>query len=284
MKENRKRLGPRPEWLKIKLPSENFGDLFTLLRRSKLHTVCEEAKCPNIGECWQNKTATVMILGKFCTRSCGFCTVTTRKPTGLDLEEPQRVAEAVAELGLKHVVITSVTRDDLELGGADIFSETVSLVKEKIPGCTVEILIPDFKGNEKAFELIMKNPPDVLNHNLETVPRLYSTVRPQADYRQSLELLAWFKNQGLKTKSGIMVGIGEEPDEVLSLMQDLREHGCDIMTIGQYLQPTKNHLPVDRYVDLEEFKLYETTGIEKGFSNVESGPLVRSSYHAEKHA
>lgn len=282
--ENRKRLGKRPEWLKIKLPSENYSDVFSLLRRSKLNTVCEEAKCPNMGECWQNKTATVMILGKYCTRSCGFCNVMTRKPDEVDLEEPQRVADAIAELGLRHVVITSVTRDDLDLGGAEIFSETVRLVKEKLPECTVEILIPDFKGNEKAFEIIMKNPPDILNHNMETVKSIYNTVRPQAEYFRSLELLQWFHSKGVKTKSGIMVGIGENPEEVLELMDDLVKYNCDIMTIGQYLQPSKKHLPVDRYVDLEEFEMYRVKGLEKGFKMIESSPLVRSSYHADKHA
>jgi len=208
----------------------------------------------------------------------------TRKPVGLDLEEPERVANAIAELGLRHVVITSVTRDDLKLGGSEIFSETVRLVKEKLPECTVEILIPDFKGKMQAFKNIMKNPPDILNHNMETVKSIYKKVRPQAEYYRSLELLNWFHEKGLKTKSGIMVGIGEKPEEVLELMDDLIKYNCDIMTIGQYLQPSKNHLPVDRYVHLDEFELYRNTGLQKGFKMIESSPLVRSSYHADKHA
>ena len=275
----------KPDWLKIKLPGgKNFSDVFDLLRSSNLNTVCEEARCPNMGECWKNRTATVMILGKNCTRNCRFCNVTSATPTEVDYNEPLRVAKAAARLELKHVVITSVTRDDLEDGGAFIFSETVKEVKNLLPNCTVEILIPDFKENEKAFEIILQNPPDILNHNLETVERLYSLVRPQAKYQRSLNLIKWFKSKGLKTKSGIMVGLGETNEEVIKLMDDLLAHGCDIMTIGQYLQPTKDHLPVERYVTPEEFKMYEIEGLKKGFKFVESAPLVRSSYHADKHA
>ncbi|RJP64205.1 MAG: lipoyl synthase [Ignavibacteriales bacterium] len=285
VEKEKKDLGHRPEWLKVRLPSgDNYKDVLALMRKSKLHTVCEEAKCPNMGECWNNRTATFMILGDTCTRSCGFCNVKVGLPNELDLDEPRRVSEAVEELNLNHVVITSVNRDELKDGGASIFSETVRMIRNKKPGCTIEILIPDFKGDEEAFEIIMKNPPDILNHNLETVPRLYHAVRPQAKYERSLELIRWFKNKGLKTKSGIMVGIGEQPEEVVELMKDLREHGCDILTIGQYLQPTKIHLPVDRYVTLEEFGMYKTKGLEMGFKAVESSPLVRSSYHAHKHA
>ncbi|MCX6149015.1 MAG: lipoyl synthase [Ignavibacteriales bacterium] len=281
-KEN---LGKRPEWLKVRLPSgENYKDVLSLMRKSKLHTVCEEAKCPNMGECWNSRTATFMILGDTCTRSCGFCNIKVGLPNELDLDEPRRVAEAVEELQLRHVVITSVNRDELKDGGALIFSETVRLIRERMPECTIEILIPDFKGLEEAFEIIMQNPPDILNHNLETVERLYHAVRPQAKYERSLELLSWFKNKGLKTKSGIMVGIGEENFEVLALMKNLVEHGCDILTIGQYLQPTKQHLPVDRYVTLEDFKMFKENGMGFGFKAVESSPLVRSSYHADKHA
>jgi lipoic acid synthetase len=225
-----------------------------------------------------------MILGDTCTRSCGFCNVKVGLPNELDLDEPRRVAEAVEDLQLRHVVITSVNRDELKDGGSTIFSETVRFIREKTPLCTIEILIPDFKGSEDAFEIIMKNPPDILNHNLETVPRLYSVVRPQAKYDRSLNLIRWFKNRNLRTKSGIMVGIGEKPEEVFDLMNDLVKHGCDILTIGQYLQPTKVHLPVDRYVPLEEFGMYKEEGLKMGFKAVESSPLVRSSYHADKHA
>ncbi len=277
-------LGRRPDWLKVRLPSgDNYREVLSMMRKSKLNTVCEEAKCPNLAECWNNRTATYMILGDTCTRTCGFCDVKTGRPTFLDWDEPNRVAQSVVDLGLKHVVITSVNRDELKDGGAAIFSKTIELIREKTSSCTIEILIPDFQGDESAFEIIMQNPPDILNHNLETVPRLYHAVRPQADYQRSLDLIKWFKGRGLKTKSGIMVGIGEETEEVLELMTDLKNHKCDIMTIGQYLQPTKTHLPVDRYVTLEEFAMYKENGAKLGFKAVESGPLVRSSYHAEKH-
>ncbi len=278
-------LGKRPDWLKVKLPTgDNYSDIRDLMRKQKLHTVCEEAKCPNIAECWNHRTATFMILGDTCTRSCGFCNVKLGIPNNLDLEEPKRVAESVQELDLRHVVITSVNRDELEDGGASIFSETVRLIRAIMPQTTIEILIPDFKGSETSFEIIMKNPPDILNHNLETVPRLYSVVRPQAKYQRSLDLITWFKNKELKTKSGIMVGIGETKDEVLLLMEDLVKAGCDILTIGQYLQPTKVHLPVDRFVSPEEFHFYKVEGLKMGFKVVESSPLVRSSYHADEHA
>ena len=283
--KNSNPLGKRPDWLKIKLPTgENYADVRNLMRRQQLHTVCEEARCPNIAECWNARTATFMILGDTCTRSCGFCNIKVGLPTELDLNEPRRVADSVKELKLKHVVITSVNRDELWEGGATIFSECVKLIKSEMPDTTVEILIPDFRGVEEAFEIIMQNPPDILNHNLETVPRLYKVVRPQAKYERSLNLIKWFKKRELKTKSGIMVGIGERPEEVYSLMDDLVAHGCDILTIGQYLQPTKNHLPVDRFVSLEEFKSYKNKGLEKGFKIAESSPLVRSSYHADQHA
>lgn len=278
-------LGKRPEWLKVRLPSgQNYKDVHSLMRNSKLNTVCEEARCPNIAECWNSRTATFMILGDTCTRSCGFCNVKLGMPNELDLDEPRRVAESVEELKLRHVVITSVNRDELKDGGASIFAETNRLIREKMPDTTIEILIPDFKGEEHAFEIIMENPPDILNHNLETVKRLYHAVRPQAKYSRSLELITWFKERDLRTKSGIMVGIGEKKEEVFELMQDLYNSGCDIMTIGQYLQPTKNHLPVDRFVTLDEFKEYKDFGLELGFKAVESAPLVRSSYHADKHA
>ncbi|MEJ2103340.1 MAG: lipoyl synthase [Ignavibacteriaceae bacterium] len=278
-------LGKRPDWLKVKLPTgDNYSDVRNLMREKKLNTVCEEAKCPNIAECWNHRTATFMILGDTCTRSCGFCNVKLGLPTELDLEEPRRVVDAIKQLDLRHAVITSVNRDELEDGGASIFKECVRLLREENPDCTVEILIPDFKGEEKAFEIIMQYPPDILNHNLETVKRLYHAVRPQAKYERSLNLIKWFKTKGMKTKSGIMVGIGETPEEVLDLMSDLYSHGCDIMTIGQYLQPTKQHLPVDRFVTPEEFSMYKEEGLKMGFKVVESSPLVRSSYHADQHA
>jgi lipoic acid synthetase len=278
-------LGKRPDWLKVKLPSgDNYHDVLNLMRRQKLHTVCEEARCPNMAECWNNRSATFMILGDTCTRSCGFCNVKVGMPNELDMDEPRRVADSVRELNLRHVVITSVNRDELKEGGSSIFAETIRLIREEMPDTTIEILIPDFRGIEEAFYIIMKNPPDILNHNLETVPRLYHVVRPQAKYDRSLKLIRWFKDRYLKTKSGIMVGIGEKPDEVLNLMNDLVEHGCDILTIGQYLQPTKNHLPVDRFVTPEEFNMYKEEGLKMGFKIVESSPLVRSSYHADRHA
>jgi lipoic acid synthetase len=285
IEKEREPLGKRPEWLKVKLPTgENYNDVRNLMRRQKLHTVCEEAKCPNIAECWNHRTATFMILGDTCTRSCGFCNVKVGIPNELDLNEPYRVAESVKELNLRHVVITSVNRDELKDGGAFIFKESVRLIKESMPDTTIEILIPDFRGVEEAFNIIMECPPDILNHNLETVPRLYHAVRPQAKYERSLKLIEWFKEKGLRTKSGIMVGIGETPDEVLNLMSDLVGHGCDILTIGQYLQPTKMHLPVDRFVAPEEFRLFKDEGLRMGFKIVESSPLVRSSYHADQHA
>jgi lipoic acid synthetase len=285
IEKTREDLGKRPDWLKVKLPvGENFSDVLNLMKNQKLNTVCQEAKCPNLAECWNNRTATFMILGDTCTRSCGFCNVKLGLPNELDLDEPRRVAEAVENLGLRHVVITSVNRDELADGGAGIFSETVRLIREKMPNCTIEILIPDFKGSEAAFEKIMENPPDILNHNLETVKRLYHAVRPQAKYERSLELITWFKNKGLRTKSGIMAGIGETKEEIVELMDDLVKAGCDILTIGQYLQPTKMHLPVHRYVHPDEFTFYKNEGLKLGFAAVESAPLVRSSYHADKHA
>lgn len=283
--KDNKNLGKRPDWLKVKLPTgDNYSDVKNLMRRQKLNTVCEEARCPNIAECWNHRTATFMILGDTCTRSCGFCNVKLGMPTELDLDEPKRVVESVIELDLRHVVITSVNRDELKDGGAAIFKECVKLIREQKPDCTIEILIPDFKGEEYAFNIIMQSPPDILNHNLETVPRLYHAVRPQAKFQRSLHLIKWFKNKALKTKSGIMVGIGEKTDEVLDTMNDLVQHGCDILTIGQYLQPTKNHLPVDRFVPPDEFNMYKTEGLKMGFKIVESSPLVRSSYHADQQA
>ncbi len=285
IEKERPELGKRPDWLKVRLPGgQNYKEVFELMRKSKLNTVCEEAKCPNIAECWNRRTATFMILGDTCTRSCGFCNVKVGIPNELDLDEPRRVAESVETLKLKHVVITSVDRDELKDGGASIFSETVRLIRGKMSSTTIEILIPDFKGDENSFKIILQNSPDILNHNLETVKRLYHAVRPQAKYERSLELIRWFKDHGLRTKSGIMVGIGETKEEVTELIKDLYQHGCDIMTIGQYLQPTKIHLPVHRFVTLEEFNYYKEFGVGIGLKAVESSPLVRSSYHADKHA
>jgi lipoyl synthase len=285
IEEERGPLGKRPEWLKVKLPSgENYNDVKTLMRKQHLNTVCEEARCPNMAECWNHRTATFMILGDTCTRSCGFCNVKVGMPNELDLDEPRRVAESVEELKLRHVVITSVNRDELNDGGASIFAETIKLIRESSPETTIEILVPDFRGAEEAFLTIMRNPPEILNHNLETVPRLYHAVRPQAKYDRSLNLIKWFKERYVKTKSGIMVGIGEKTEEVLELMGDLVNHGCDILTIGQYLQPSKNHLPVDRFVTPEEFQMYKKEGLKMGFKIVESSPLVRSSYKADEQA
>jgi len=273
----------RPEWIRARLPyGENYSQLLQLMRGKRLHTVCEEARCPNLGECWGRGTATFMVLGDICTRSCGFCAVKTGKPIELDTDEPRRVAEAVASMKLRHVVITSVNRDELKDGGASIFAETIRQIRIKEPKCRIEILIPDFKGETLALEIIVDSAPDILNHNVETVPRLYNVVRPQAKYERSLEVLNYFKQHGLVTKSGMMVGIGEEPDEVLEVMKDLRMSSVDILTIGQYLQPTKEHLPIDRYAAPHEFEMYKRKGLEMGFKFVESGPLVRSSYHADE--
>lgn len=283
--EKEKELGRKPYWLRIKIPiGKNYAELKKVMRGQKLNTVCEEARCPNISDCWNRRTATYMILGDTCTRSCGFCSVKVGIPNELDRDEPRRVAESVIALNLKHVVITSVNRDELRNGGAEIFAETIRLINEALPDTTIEILIPDFKGEESAFEIIMQNQPTILNHNLETVPSLYHVVRPQAKYERSLKVINWFHNRGLITKSGLMVGIGEQPDQVLDVMRDLRENGCEILTIGQYLKPTSVHLPVDRYVTPDEFLMYKTEGLKMGFAVVESNPLVRSSYHADEQA
>ncbi len=273
----------RPEWIRAKLPyGESYAKLLGLMRVKQLHTVCEEARCPNLGECWGRGTATFMILGDICTRSCGFCAVKTGRPTELDTDEPRRVAEAVMSMNLRHVVITSVNRDELRDGGASIFAETIRQIRIKSPKCRIEILIPDFRGDNVALDVVVDAAPDILNHNVETVPRLYTVVRPQAKYDRSLNVLAYFKERGLVTKSGVMVGIGEKPEEILEVMKDLRKSNVDILTVGQYLQPTKEHLPIDRYVTPDEFEMYKRIGLEMGFKFVESGPLVRSSYHANE--
>jgi len=275
----------RPDWLKAKIPGgENYSRLFNIMRERKLHTVCEEARCPNMGECWNAGTATFMILGDICTRSCGFCAVKTGRPLeGLDWDEPRRVAEAVEQMEIRHAVVTSVNRDERKDGGAPIFAETIREIRKRVPQCRIEVLIPDFKGSEEALDIVLKATPDVLNHNIETVPRLYKTVRPQANYQQSLEVLERAKKKGFLTKTGMMLGIGEQTEEVLQCMRDIRAADCDILTLGQYLQPTKEHLPIARYVHPSEFSMLKEAGMSFGFKHVESGPLVRSSYHAEKH-
>ncbi len=277
--------GRRPDWLRVKLPyGPTYKNVAGIIEEHQLHTVCQSARCPNMGECWTGGTATFMFLGKVCTRSCGFCGVLTGRPDpGLDWDEPRRVAEAVRLMGLRHAVVTSVNRDEREDGGAPIFAETIRQIRAQVPGCTIEVLIPDFRGVWDALQIVLDERPEILNHNVETVPRLYRRVRPQAVYQRSLDVLRIAKEQGLRTKSGIMVGLGETDDEVLALMDDLAEIGLNVMTIGQYLQPTKMHLPVESFVHPDTFRWYKEVGEAKGIEHVESGPLVRSSYHAERH-
>lgn len=275
---------PKPKWLKVKLPTgENYRKVRSLVDEHKLHTICESGNCPNMGECWGEGTATFMILGNICTRSCGFCAVATGKPLEADLFEPARVANSVKLMGVKHAVITSVDRDDLSDGGSEIWVKTVELVRAKSPGTTMETLIPDFAGNWDNLQRIIDVAPDIVSHNLETVRRLTKQVRIQAKYDRSLEVLFRLKKGGMRTKSGVMLGLGETRDEVLETMEDLRSVQVDILTLGQYLQPTRKHLPVQDFVTPEQFKEYEEIGLKMGFRFVESGPLVRSSYHAEKH-
>ncbi|HVZ40890.1 MAG TPA: lipoyl synthase [Candidatus Kapabacteria bacterium] len=274
----------RPEWLKVKIPTgDSFQFLKQMMRSKELHTVCEEARCPNMAECWSAGTATFMILGDTCTRSCGFCAVKTGRPGTLDIDEPGRVADAVKQMGVQHAVITSVNRDELADGGAGVFAETIRLTRERNPGTRVEVLIPDFKGKFDLLQLIIDARPDILNHNTETVPSLYRRVRPQGKYHWTLDVLRESKRQGMVTKTGIMLGLGEPREELLATMRDLAGVGVDILTLGQYLQPTKSHLPVDRFVHPDEFNELRDLGLEMGFRYVESGPLVRSSYHAERH-
>lgn len=277
----------KPEWLKVRLPAgNNYSHLKNLMREQGLHTVCEEAMCPNIGECWNRGTATFLLMGDTCTRSCGFCHIKTGRPQALDEDEPRRVAESVLAMKLSHCVLTSVNRDELPNGGAHIFANTIREIRQRLPHCTIEVLIPDFKGNLAALQEVMDAHPEILNHNTETVPRLYRTVRPQANYQQSLKVLSNAKvlDPGTTTKTGIMVGLGETKEEVLAVMRDLREHQVDILTIGQYLRPSPLHLPVYRYVHPSEFQEFHEVGMKLGFRWVESGPLVRSSYHAEGQA
>jgi lipoic acid synthetase len=283
----RKTPAPKPDWLKARAPSgENYQGLKRLARSLDLHTVCESAHCPNIGECWHNKTATFMMLGNLCTRRCGFCAVPKGRPDPIDFDEPRRVAEAVAALGLQYAVITSVNRDDELLGGARAFALAIDEIRRKAPGCRVEVLIPDFQGDEEAIRIVVEAHPDVLNHNIESVPRLYRAVRSGARYERSLELLRFSKElrpSGL-AKSGVMVGLGEETFELLEVFHDLAAVHCDILTIGQYLRPSRDHLPMARLYTPDEFAALKTAALKMGFRRVESGPLVRSSYRAHEQA
>ena len=278
---------PKPDWLKARAPvGENYHALKRLARTLGLHTVCESAQCPNIGECWHHKTATFMMLGNLCTRRCGFCAVPKGRPEPIDFDEPRRVAEAVAALGLQHAVITSVNRDDDLAGGARIFAMVIDEIRRQAPGCRVEVLIPDFQGDTEAIRIVADARPEVLNHNTETIPRLYRTVRSGARYERSLELLRYAKElhpEGI-TKSGVMVGLGEETRELLQVFRDLAAVNCDILTIGQYLRPSRDHLPMARLYTPREFAELKREALKSGFRHVESGPLVRSSYHAHEQA
>jgi lipoic acid synthetase len=275
--------GRRPTWLKVRFSvNENFKDLREIVSRNELHTVCQEARCPNQSECWGRGTATLMILGDVCTRSCGFCAVKTGRPPTYDRSEPYRVAEAVRKMNLKHVVITSVNRDELPDQGATVWAETIQEIRNASPGTSVEVLVPDFKGEFEPLKMVIDAQPEIFSHNIETVPALYRRVRPQAKYERSLEVLKISKEHGMTTKSGIMVGLGETFDQVLDVLRDGRSVDLDIFNIGQYLQPTKSHLPVERFVHPDEFAEYKKFGMSIGYKHVESGPLVRSSYHAEE--
>ena len=274
----------KPDWLRVKLPvGQNYRHVRSLVDKHKLHTICESGNCPNMGECWGAGTTTFMILGNVCTRSCSFCAVATGKPNELDLDEPRRVAEAVQLMGVKHCVITSVNRDELKDGGAGVWAATIREVRLASPTTTMETLIPDFKARWENLYTVLTERPEVVSHNMETVSRLYKLVRPQAKYERSLEQIKRTKAENLRTKSGIMLGLGETPDEVYQTMDDLVAHGCEILTVGQYLRPTKNHLAVAEFVHPDMFAHYKEVALQKGFLYCESGPLVRSSYHAEKH-
>ncbi len=273
----------RPDWLKVRAPGgENYEALKKLMRSKQLHTVCEEARCPNMGECWAHSTATFMILGSVCTRSCGFCAVATGRPQALDWEEPRRVAEAVTQMGLRHVVVTSVNRDEMQDGGAGLFAATIRWIRRLNPETSIEVLTPDFKGNQDALRVVIEARPNIFNHNVETISRLYKRVRPQAIYTRSLQVLTWAKEMraDMPVKSGFMLGLGETRDEVIQLLSDLHDHHVDIVTIGQYLRPSFDHLPIERYVTPEEFAEYAAIGKAMGIPHVQAGPLVRSSYHA----
>ena len=274
----------KPDWLRVKLPiGESYKNVRNLVDTHKLHTICESGNCPNMGECWGAGTATFMILGNICTRSCGFCAVATGRPEAVDWDEPQRVAEAIYLMKVKHAVITSVDRDEIKDGGSIIWYNTIKAVKSLNPDTTLETLIPDFKGEKENIQRIVDAFPEVVSHNVETVERLTRQVRIQAKYRRSMDVLRYLKEKGMRTKSGIMLGLGEQKEEVLQTMQDLRDNGVDVITLGQYLQPTRKHLPVLRFVHPTEFADYREAGYEMGFDYVESGPLVRSSYHSERH-
>lgn len=273
----------RPHWLKVKLPTgKNFNEIKDIVQEEKLHTVCEEALCPNIGECFEQRTATFLILGDTCTRQCGFCAVKKGSPTTINYDEPRRIAGAIRKIGLKYVVITSVTRDDLPDGGASVYAEVIQNIRASVKDCKVEVLIPDFAGIPELLEIVLNARPDILNHNIETVPRLYSQVRSNANYHRSLRLLRHARERApfLTTKSGLILGLGEEWAEIIEVMQAIRNAGCDILTLGQYLKPREDALPIQRYYTPEEFEILKTEGIRIGFKHVESGPLVRSSYHA----
>tara|TARA_B100000809_G_C15090344_1_gene512969 strand:- start:411 stop:1283 length:873 start_codon:yes stop_codon:yes gene_type:complete len=279
-------LRPRlPSWLKVPMPGgKTYRELKALMRGAKLHTVCEEARCPNIGDCWERKSATFMILGDICTRRCHYCAVTTGRPGGVDVGEPERLARIVERMGLNYCVITSVNRDDLGDGGAFIFSLCIKLIRAYSPNCKVEVLIPDFAGNVWALKKLIKAKPDVLNHNLETSKRIFKKVRPKGDYKRSLELLALSKelDTNIPTKSGIMIGLGEDFEEIVETMEDLRSHGCDLLTIGQYLRPSQKHWPISKFYKPSEFDELKRIGTDMGFKHVAAGPLVRSSYHADE--
>ena len=281
---NKNERDKKPSWLKVKLPTgENYKKVREVVSENKLHTICQSGNCPNMGECWGAGTATFMILGNVCTRSCSFCAVATGRPPEYDEQEPERVADAIATMGVKHAVLTSVNRDELKDRGAEIWYQTVIKVKEKAPYTTIETLIPDVRGNWDALIRMISAGQEVVSHNMETVEELYRKVRPQAKYNRSLEQIKRTKEYGKRTKTGIMLGVGETKEQVLRAMDDLVEHGCDVLTLGQYLQPTKMHLAVDRFVHPDEFAEYKEIGLAKGLDYVESGPLVRSSYHAERH-
>ncbi|HJT22562.1 MAG TPA: lipoyl synthase [Nitrospira sp.] len=272
-----------PEWFRVKARTgPDYLDIKQTMERLALHTICEEARCPNRWECWNARTATFLILGDLCTRRCQYCSVTTGRPEAVDAEEPNRVAEAVQALGLRHAVITSVNRDELPDGGASMFAETIRQTRRVNPICTIEVLIPDFGGSDDALATVCVAQPDILNHNIETVPRLFPSIRPQGKYQRSIRLLQGAKQRGMTTKSGLILGMGETLEEVREVMRDLRSVGCDMLTIGQYLQPTRNHLAVARFYDPSDFVALKAEGVALGFTHVESGPMVRSSYHAER--